>query len=203
MRYRIIVGGVFSMLFTAMVQAQVFTKETWDQRNIVTVKVSQLYYELTVGVNFFPNRHFADFGYFAFGYGNPTTKNAWRKFIPENEIPDGLPKDLKTKLSKSDTDDLHAGKVAVGWMHWFNHIVGFYAQAGWGFIADLSTGDGLTDEEKALLTDAKERNTFIYNTVPVELGLTLNLWKHYNVQVGATYMWKEIPLLTVGMGYAF
>ena len=110
---------------------------------------------------------------------------------------------MKEKLSKSGTDDLHAGKIGVGWNHWFNHIVGFYAQTGWGFIADLSTGDDLTDAEKALLTDTKERSTFIYNTVPVELGLTLNMWTHYHVQAGVTYMWKEIPLLTVGVGYAF
>lgn len=187
----------------ACTTAQVFTRDAWEQKNLLSLKVSQLYYEANVGINIAPHKRTADFVYFAFGYGNPTKKNAWRKFIPENEIPEGLPKELKTKLCQSSTDDLHAGKVAVGWNHWFNHIIGFYAQAGWGFIADLSTGDDLTDEEKALLTDAKERSTFIYNTVPVELGVTLNLWTHYNVQTGITYMWKDIPLLTIGVGYSF
>lgn len=198
------IGCVLAAAMTcACTTAQIFTHGQWEQKNLVSLKVSQLYYEANVGINIAPQKRTADFVYFAFGYGSPTKKNAWRKFIPENEIPDGLPKDLKTKLSQSSTDDLHAGKVGVGWNHWFNHIVGFYAQAGWGFIADLSTGDDLTDEEKALLKDAKERNTFIYNTVPAELGLTLNLWKRCHVQAGVTYMWKEIPLLTVGVGYSF
>ena len=203
MKHRRIVCILTAAMTCACTTAQVFTHGEWEQKNLLSLKVSQLYYEANVGINITPQKHTADFVYFAFGYGSPTKKNAWRKFIPENEIPDGIPKDLKTKLSQSSTDDLHAGKVAMGWNHWFNHIVGFYVQAGWGFIADLSTGDDLTDEEKALLTDAKERNTFIYNTVPVELGLTLNVWKHYNVQAGVTYMWKEIPLLTVGVGYTF
>lgn len=203
MKHRRIVCILMATMTCVCITAQVFTHDEWEQKNQLSLKVSQLYYEANVGINIVPQKHTADFVYFALAYGSPTKKNAWRKFIPENEIPDGLPKDLKTKLIESTTKDLHAGMVAVGWNHWFNHIVGCYVQAGWGFIADLSTGDDLTDEEKALLTDAKERNTFIYNTVPVELGLTLNVWKHYNVQAGVTYMWKEIPLLTVGVGYTF
>ena len=203
MKHRRTVCILATVMTCACTTAQVFTHEEWEQKNQLSLKVSQLYYEANVGINITHQKRTADFVYFAFGYGCPTKKNAWRKFIPENEIPEGLPKELKTKLSQSSTDDLHAGKVAVGWNHWFNHIIGFYAGAGWGFIADLSTGDDLTDEEKALLTDAKERSTFIYNTVPVELGVTLNLWTHYNVQAGITYMWKEIPLLTVGVGYTF
>ena len=203
MKYRRFFSVLATVMTCSCTMAQVFTHDEWGQKNLLSLKVSQLYYEANVGINIAPQKRTADFVYFAFGYGNPTKKNAWRKFIPENEIPDGLPKDLKTKLSQSSTEDLHAGKVAVGWNHWFNHIIGFYVQAGWGFIADLSTGDDLTDEEKTLLTDAKERSTFLYNTVPVEVGVTLNLWRHYNVQAGITYMWKEIPLLTVGVGYTF
>lgn len=203
MKYRRFFSVLATVMTCSCTMAQVFTHDEWGQKNLLSLKVSQLYYEANVGINIAPQKHTADFVFFALGYGNPTKKNAWRKFIPENEIPDGLPKDLKTKLSQSSTEDLHAGKIAVGWNHWFNHVVGFYAQAGWGFIADLSTGDDLTDEEKALLTDAKERSTFLYNTVPVEVGVTLNLWRHYNVQAGITYMWKEIPLLTVGVGYTF
>ena len=26
---------------------------------------------------------------------------------------------------------------------------------------------------------------------------------HYTLQAGVSYLWKEIPLLTVGVGYAF
>lgn len=203
MRYKRSLCILATVMTSACTTAQVFTHDIWNQKNLLSLKVSQLYYEANVGINVIPQRHSADFIYMAFGYGKPTKKNAWRKFIPENEIPDGLPKDLKTKLSRSSTDDLHAGMVAVGWNHWFNHIVGFYVQAGWGFIIDLSRGDDLTDEERAQLTNTKAKNTFIYNTVPVELGVTLNLWKHYNVQAGVTYMWKEIPLLTVGVGYSF
>lgn len=203
MKHRRIVCILATAMACVSTTAQVFTHDAWEQKNLFSLKISQLYYEANVGINIAPQKRRADFVYFAFGYGKPTQKNAWRKFIPENEIPEDLPKELKTKLSDSSTDDLHAGKVAVGWCHWFNHIVGFYAQAGWGFIADLSLGDNLTDEEKAQLADAKKRSTFIYHTVPVELGVTLNLWTHYNIQVGVTYMWKEIPLLTVGVGYTF
>ena len=184
-------------------RAQVFSDNVWKQRNIGLLKVSQLYYEAGIGVNVIPDRHSADFVYMSFGYGKPSKTNAWRKFTPENEILDTWPKSLKEKISNSGTDDLHAGKIAVGWNHWFNHSLGCYLQAGWGFIADLSTSDDFTDEEKSLLSEAKEKSTFIYNTVPVELGVTLNFWTHYNFQAGITYLWKEIPLLTVGVGYAF
>lgn len=183
--------------------AQVFTDDVWTQKSVVSLKVSQLYYETTIGVNLFPQKRSADFVYMAFGYGSPTKKNAWRKFMPETEILDSWPKTLKEKISDSSTDDLHAGMVSVGWNHWFNHVIGCYVQTGWGFIADLSTSDEFLDEEKALMAETKEKSTFIYNTVPVELGLTLNLWKHYTVQAGVTYMWKEIPLLTFGIGYTF
>lgn len=197
------ITSALAILFVLNISAQVFTKDLWEQKNLISAKVSQLYYELNVGINLFPQKHSADFIYIAFGYGYPTTKNAWRKFTPENDFPEGLPKELKEKLGRSGTDGLHAGKIALGWNHWFNHVIGGYVQAGWGFIADLSTEDDLTEEERTLLASTKERNTFIYNTVPVELGVTLNLWTHYHVQVGVTYMWKEIPLLTVGIGYAF
>ena len=202
MKFRAIVCTL-AALSVLSASAQVFTNDVWEQKNLVAIKVSQLYYEATIGANLFPERHYADFVYMAFGYGKPTKKNAWRKFMPENGVLDAWPKTLKEKLSNSSTDDLHAGMVSVGWNHWFNHMIGCYVQAGWGFIADLSTDDEFTDEEKTLMADAKEKNTFIYNTVPIELGLTLNMWKHYNIQAGITYMWKEIPLFTFGVGYVF
>lgn len=203
MKHRIVVCLLVAFFVVGNALAQVFTHDVWEQKNLFSVKMSQLFYEVNVGINVKPQKQSADFVYMAFGYGSPTKKNAWRKFIPENDIPEGLPKSLKTKLSQSNTDDLYAGKISVGWNHWFNHVVGFYVQAGWGFVADLSTSDDFTEEEKKLLADIKEKDTFIYNTVPVELGLSLNMWKHYTVQAGVTYMWKEIPLLTLGIGYAF
>ena len=202
MKYKTIVYiiAAFAALNT---NAQVFSRDVWEQKNFVSLKVSQLYYEANFGINLFPEKHSADFIYFAFGYGKPTKKNAWRKFTPENEILDSWPKGLKEKMSNNGTGGLHAGMINVGWNHWFNHIIGCYVQTGWGFIADLSTSDNFTEEEKLLLADMKEKSTFIYNTVPVEFGVTLNLWKHYQIQGGVTYMWKEIPLLTIGVGYAF
>lgn len=202
MKYRTIFC-IFAAFVAMNAKGQVFTNDTWNQKNLVSVKASQLYFEAIVGANLFPERHSADFVYMAFGYGKPTRKNAWRKFMPKTEILDSWPKTLKEKLSDSSTDDLHAGMVSVGWNHWFNHVIGCYVQAGWGFIADLSTDDGLTEEEKTLLSGVMDKSTFVYNTVPVQLGLTLNLWKHYNIQTGITYMWKEIPLFTFGVGYVF
>ena len=203
MKYRRAICSVAVAIVCMKSMAQMFTTGSWEQTNVFSAKVSQLYYEFNVGINVAPQRHASDFLYVAFGYGSPTRKNAWRKFMPAQDIPSGLPKSLQQKLAQSDTDHLHAGKVGVGWNHWFNHAIGRYLQVGWGFSADLDTGDNLTEEEKALLSDGNNRRTFIYNTVPVELGLTLNVWKHYNVQAGVTYMWKEIPLLTIGAGYTF
>ena len=202
MKYRTVIC-IIAAVITLNTEAQVFTSEVWEQKNLVSIKVSQLYYEANIGANLFPHKHSADFVYMAFGYGRPTKKNAWRKFTPETEIPESLPKALKEKLRNSGTDNLYSGLISIGWNHWFNHVVGCYVQAGWGLIADLSTGDDLSEEEKSLLADTKEKSTFIYNTVPVEIGLTLNVWKHYNVLAGVTYMWKEIPLLTLGIGYTF
>lgn len=203
MSHRILIGTFAVCLTVADACGQVFLRDKWEQKNLLSLKVSQLYYELNVGVNVCPQRKSADFLYFAFGYGRPTKKNAWRKFLPEKDIPETLTKQQQEIFSKSGMDDLYGGKIGIGWNHWFNHLVGFYLQAGWGFIADLSTGDDLPDDIVSKLESADSKSTFIYNTVPVEVGLTLNLWKHYNIQGGVTYMWKEIPLLTIGIGYAF
>lgn len=198
---------VFSVLvwfaFTKNAAAQIFTHEVWEQKNLFTGKVSQLYYELNVGINVRPQRHSADFVYLAFGYGKPTRTNAWRKFTPERAIPSTLTPEQQQVIKQSSTDFLHAGKIGAGWNHWFNHIFGMYTQVGWGYIFDLSKGDELPEDITSKLKETEEKRTFIYNTVPIELGMTLNLWKHCHVQVGLTYQWKEIPLLTVGLGYAF
>lgn len=198
--------SILAVLLAAMgARAQMFTNGVWEQDNLATAKVSELYGELTLGVNVRPGHKTADFLYFAFGYGKPTRRNPWRKFTPKSTIPEGLPRELQDKLRGQGTGGLHGGKIGVGYMHWFDHVWGFYTQAGWGFIADVSTDDDFTAEEEEQLRAAgmKDKKTFVYNTVPVELGLTLNVWKHCHGQVGFTYMWKEIPLITFGIGYAF
>ena len=182
---------------------QIFSDEPWKEKNLISAKMSQLYYELNVGINIRPQRHSADFIYIAMGYGKATRKNAWRKFLPAKTIPETLSESQQALFMKSSTDNLHAGKVGIGWNHWFNHIVGIYVQANWGFVADLSSGEDLPDDVVSAIVTSESKETFIYNTVPVEAGITLNLWKHYHIQGGMTYQWKEIPLLTVGVGYAF
>ncbi len=202
MRLRCVIC-VIAAIANMNTNAQVFTGNTWNQNNLVSLKASQLYYEVTIGANLFPQKNHADFMYMSFGYGKPNKKNAWRKFTPENVFSESLPKSLKEKLTNSGTDDLHAVMINLGWNHWFNHVLGCYVQSGWGGIVDLSTNDDLTEEEKTLLANTRDKAIFIYHTVPVELGLTLNVWKHYIIQAGITYMWKEIPLFTIGVGYAF
>ncbi len=196
-------GAIVLLLFATQVSGQVLSHGVWEQKNQVSLKMSQLFYELNVGVNVCPQRKSADFVYIAFGYGKPTRKNAWRKFLPEKDMPETLTDQQREIFSKSGMNDLYSGKIGIGWNHWFNHIIGFYLQTGWGFIADLSSGDDLPDDIISKLDDAEQKGTFIYNTVPVETGLTMNLWKHCNIQGGVTYMWKEIPLLTIGVGYTF
>ena len=88
----------------------------------------------------------------------------------------------------------------MGWIHYFNHSIGFYTQASWGFLADFGSP---ANEDTSTTTSSNSKKTFIYNTVPIELGVCINCWKHLHLQCGATYMWKEIPLLTIGVGYAF
>lgn len=200
---RILISMMAISLATTKVCGQVFSHDAWEQKNLLSLKMSQLYYELNVGVNINPHKRSADFIYFGFGYGKPTKKNAWRKFLPEKEIPETLSKSQQEIFMNSGADDLYAGKIGIGWNHWFNHVFGLYAQTGWGFIADLSTGNDLPEDIVEKLDTDKDKSTFIYNTIPIELGLSLNLWQHYHIQAGVTYMWKEIPLLTVGIGYAF
>lgn len=193
---------ILTLLASASADAKVFSYGPWNQGNMVSLKMSQLYYEPSIGVNVTKDKNTADFIYFSYGYGKPTKKNAWRKFLPKNEFPDYLPKELMDKLVNKGTDGIYSGMIGIGWNHWFNHVAGFYLQSGWGFIMDLSADD-LTEEEKELMMNTREKETFVYNTVPIGIGFTLNMWKSYNIQIGMTYMWKEIPLLTLGVGYSF
>ena len=183
--------------------AQAFANVPWEQNNIIAAKASQLYGELKMGINIRPVRKQADFIYLAFGYCKPTRKNAWRKFTPTLDMPATLTKQQQQVFANSGIDGLHAMKLGVGWNHWFNHIVGVYAQAGWGFIADLSRTDDLPSDITSQMDASQTKKTFIYNTVPVEAGFTINLWQHLHLEAGVTYMWKEIPIWTAGIGYAF
>lgn len=185
--------------------AQMFdADESWEdeERTILTLKWSQLFYELNVGFNVRDTSSSwesqADFLYLGFGVGYPVnTENAWRKFLPAQKIPDN--EDEAELFGSMDTKSVWGGKIGLGWIHYFNHAIGFYMQSGWAFLGDFGSGASTTTS----VGGDTSKSTFIYNTVPVELGLCLNMWKHLHVQGGVTYMWKEIPLLTVGLGFNF
>ena len=108
-------------------------------------------------------------------------------------------------LNKQDdsTSGLHAGTIGIGWQHFFNHWIGFHMQAGWGFIADLGGGNSSESVSSSSTDEEDTKSTFIYNTVPVQAGIDFNLWNNLELQVGATYMWKEIPIITIGLGVVF
>lgn len=177
--------------------------EDWEdnERTILTLKWSQLFYELNVGFNVNRDNYDAkaDFIYLGFGIGYPVnTENAWRKFLPEQQIPDN--EDEAELFGSMDTKSVWGGKVGLGWIHYFNHVIGFYTQVSWAFLGDFGSGassTSISSESQAT------KSTFIYNTAPIEAGLCLNLWKHLHLQGGVTYMWKEIPLLTIGVGVNF
>lgn len=172
-----------------------------DESHIVSAKWSQLFYEVNIGTNLTASswESTADFLYFSLGIGFPTQKNAWRKFLPEQQAPSD--KGDAALLGSMTTDNLYAGKLGVGLIHFFNCYIGCYVQAGWAFIADFSSVADL-DTSGVELGDNEEKSTYIYNTAPVEIGACLNLG-HFHFQVGATYLWKEVPLLTVGLGFTF
>jgi len=185
------------------VSAQIFEGSArWDdddESTLIMGKWSQLFYEVNVGWNLSDYERYANFLYFGIGVGYPVnTQNAWRKFLPKQQIPKD--EEEAALFGSMNTDDVYGGKVGIGWIHYFNHSFGFYTQLSWGFLADFGSP---ADEETSATTSANGKKTFIYNTVPVELGVCINCCKHLHLQCGATYMWKEIPLVTVGVGYAF
>lgn len=194
---------VSCVLIPSQMKAQIFGRyEEWDdedEKTIVIGKWSQLYYEVNAGWNITDDEDTADFLYFGIGVGYPVdTKNAWRKFLPKQKIPEN--EEEAELFGSMNTDDVYGGKLGFGWIHYFNHVFGFYTQASWGFLADFGSP---SDETTSTTTDSNSKKTFIYNTVPVELGLCFHVCKHLHLQCGTTYMWKEIPLVTVGLGYAF
>lgn len=205
MKQKVIILGLFitSLFASIPANAQMFDGSArWDdddESTLIIGKWSQLFYEVNVGWNVSDFEHYANFLYFGIGVGYPVnTKNAWRKFLPKQQIPSN--EEEAELFGSMNTDDVYGGKIGIGWIHYFNHSIGFYTQVSWGFLADFGSP---ADEDVSTTTSSKTKKTFIYNTVPVELGLCINCWKHLHLQCGATYMWKEIPLVTVGVGYAF
>lgn len=191
----------FSLFFCNEACAQFWRGgDRWDDdhRVLLMGKWSQLFYELNVGYNVSKYEYYANFLYLALGVGYPVnTDNAWRKFLPSQTIPDN--EEQAELYGSMDTDDVYGGKVGIGFIHYFNHSIGFYTQASWGFLADFGSP---SDDSSESTTDS-EKETFIYNTVPVELGICINVLGCLHMQGGITYMWKEIPLLTVGVGVIF
>lgn len=203
----IFVCSVLSLAFSSKILAhQMFEGSAdWEdnERTLVMGKWSQLYYELNVGWNISHTGSYGDnqanFLYFALGVGAPVnTENAWRKFLPQQKIPDN--EEEAELFGSMDTKDVYGGKLGLGWIHYFNHAIGMYSQLSWGFLADFGSPD---DSTSTTSTDSSSKKTFIYNTVPIEVGICFNMWGHLHVQGGVTYMWKEIPLLTIGIGATF
>lgn len=181
-------------------KAQMFEASAdWEdnEKTIAIGKWSQLFYELNVGWNIKKGDfNKADFLYFGLGVGFPSQENAWRKFLPSQKIPDN--EEEAELFGSMSTKDVYGGKLGMGWIHYFNHSFGMYTQLSWGFLADFGSPDETTSS-----SNTSSKKTFIYNTAPIEIGLCFNLWKHLHIQGGVTYMWKEIPLLTLGIGANF
>lgn len=201
LRVNIILSLIAITSLVSSIKAEkVFESSSWwkeNEKTLIIGKWSQLYYELNVGWNISgTDTNKANFLYFGLGIGAPVnTKNAWRKFLPEQKIPDN--EQEAEIFGKMDTKDVYGGKLGFGWIHYFNHVIGIYSQLSWGFLADFGTPDDTSTSMSS------EKKTFIYNTAPLELGVCLNMWKHLHLQGGVTYMWKEIPLLTIGIGANF
>lgn len=226
-----LLAAIVLLSIPSVCNAQVFSDDDWDdQKTMIMAKWSPLFYELNVGINVSQDsgRDGADFVYLSLGYGKPTTKNTWKKYLPTMEQPSDGNSGMSGRPDKNqgsqqappssngnmmepegDTSGLHAGTIGIGWQHFFNHVIGFHVQAGWGFIANFSSnGPSEPSSSRASSNSQPEpeegsQKTFIYNTVPVQAGLDINLWKNLNLQLGATYMWKEKPVFTVGLGVAF
>lgn len=206
--FLLLICGILTLAYSNQSVAQMFDADRqWedDERTLITAKWSQLFYELNVGFNVSRTSrswdYKADFLYLGFGVGYPVnTENAWRKFLPAQKIPDN--EEEAELFGSMDTKSVWGGKIGLGWIHYFNHAVGFYTQLSWAFLGDFGSGASTTDTT-AETESQTSKNTFIYNTVPIEAGVCVNMWKHLHAQCGVMYMWKEIPLLTIGVGANF
>lgn len=188
---------IFTLCFN-FVESHGKENNVGEKQNLWSLRISQLYTEISVGTLPFNGNTYLSLG---MAYGKPTRKNAWRKFIPQFVSSEDMSEGAKDVLQNMSTKDLYAGMISVGVCHEFFNRVSLYGQIGWGFVVDFSAA---TAEEKEVLdTDNSGKNIFVYNTAPVELGVGINVWKGFVVQGGVTYLWKEIPLLTLGVGYVF
>jgi hypothetical protein len=78
-------------------------------------------------------------------------------------------------------------------------VVGFHEKTGDPILFAPGGGKWMAKASKCEPT----KDTFVYNTVPVQVGLDVSLWNNLIVSVGATYMWKEKPMVTLGIGVTF
>ena len=204
MKQKLLLATLFCLCLSASsARAQMFSDDDWDDQHFLIMgKWSQLFYELNFGITGSTDEY-ADFVYFSIGYGKPNTENAWRKFLPKSQQAAPTSKEEHLAKQEDSTSGLHAGTIGIGWQHFFNHWIGFHAQAGWGFIADLGGGNSSASVNTSSSDEEETKSTFIYNTVPVQAGIDFNLWNNLELQVGATYMWKEIPIITIGLGVVF
>ena len=167
-------------LLASTADAQVFSDSRWDQNTVIMGKYSPLYYELNVGANVSPDNYSADFLYFSVGYGKPSTSNDWTKFLDQQEqtgTPPSQPSQPSQPSSppsggsgtppqpsqpsapstpEGSVSGLHAGMIALGWQHYFNHVIGVHIQAGWGFVADFGSGDDSNQEMQNSSSSDKE-----------------------------------------------
>lgn len=222
-------------LYCYNLNAQMLSTDHWNQKTVIMGKYSPLFYEINVGTNLTDKKYYADFLYFSVGYGKPSAQNEWSKYLTQNngEInpqssqpsPPSQPESPSRASFQASSEPiqpseptapaaptasmsgLHAGQIALGWQHFFNHWIGFHVQAGWGFVADLGSDedkqDNNTPNSSGDNEEQQDKKTFVYNGVPTQVGIDFNLWQHLVLQVGAIYMWKERPYLTLGLGATF
>lgn len=187
--------------FPLIGNAQTSSNEIWGEGMMITGKWSQLFYEANIGFSL-DNGFGDDYIYMSMGYGKPTTKNAWRKFLPNSGQAAPGSKDEMMNMKDENTHGLHAGTIGIGWQHFFGDIIGFHVQAGWGFILNLSDNAPSIDTHSSI-DNGNGLKTYIYNTLPIQAGFDIRLWDTFNLQVGSLYMWKEIPIICLGFGVAF
>ena len=191
------------LIFVLPIKTLAFSGGDWDSHKCIIVgKWSQLFYEVNVGMPVSKDES-ATFLYFSLGYGKPSTKNAWRKFLPDSK--QAAPTSKEEMMQKEDdtTKGLHAGTIGLGVGHYFNNWIGFHAQLGWGFIADLGGGNSSSNSSSGSGQNDTDKSTFIYNSIPLQVGVDFCLWHNLILQGGVTYMWKEIPIITLGLGVTF
>lgn len=120
-----VLGLFMALLFVSNpADAQMFEGSSrWDdddESTLIVGKWSQLFYEVNVGWNVSDFEHYANFLYFGIGVGYPVnTKNAWRKFLPKQQIPSN--EEEAELFGSMNTNDVYGGKIGMGWIHYFNH----------------------------------------------------------------------------------